>query len=132
MTQTSSYARPTVKGIVWLSRLAYVAALIVLTYESLEPTMPSIDVTHIDKVMHALAYAVLTGLFAFALPKLKLWHVFLWPTVYGAFIEVAQELMPYDRTGSLWDLLANMAGSVAVLILWVLAVRIFRRPSLSS
>lgn len=131
MTQTLSYDRPAHKGLVWLARLIFVMILIFITYESLEPTLPSINVTHIDKVMHALAYAILTALFALSMPKLKMLHVFFWPAIYGAIIEVAQELMPYDRTGSVWDLLANMAGSAVVLLLWILLVRVLRRLKIS-
>ncbi len=122
-----SYDRPSPRWFWLLSWVLFVAVLVFVTYESLEPTPPSADITHADKVMHLLAYGLLTGLFALAMPRIKLFSVFLWPSVYGAVIEVAQALMPYGRTGSLWDLLANMTGTLCAVLGWVLLIRLARR-----
>ncbi len=106
-----SYDRPQLG---WLTRgvqLTFIAAVLVITYNSLIPTHPSDAPKYFDKVMHLGAYFVLTGLFAFAFPRTKLLTIFLVVSIYGAGIEVLQGTLAEGRTASLADLLANLIGA---------------------
>lgn len=110
----TAYARYVPTWALPITRLVFILALCVLTYQSIVPAGGSPVITHHDKVMHAIGYAVLTGLLALAAPRLGLLKLFIIPTLYGGVLEVTQSVMPYGRTGSFLDLLANMAGAGAV------------------
>lgn len=119
MNKSIDYNRPVPSWALPVTRGVFVLAIAVLTYQSIVPVTGSSVITHFDKIMHALGYAVLTGLLALAAPRMGLLKLFVFPTLYGGAMEIAQSLMPYGRTGSVWDLLANMVGTAfIVLSIW--------------
>ncbi len=88
-----------------------------IIYASLTPVGAGGSVPHADKLMHALAYAALTG-------TLRLG----WPIIWGGFIiigvgslgiglEIAQALFGNGRTGSLADAFANVFGAGMALVI---------------
>lgn len=122
MSKAITYNRPVPVWALPAVRCVFVLAIAVLTYQSVVPATGSSVVTHFDKLMHALGYAVLTGLLALAAPRMGLVKLFVFPTIYGGAMEIAQSVMPYGRTGSVWDLLANMVGAAfIVLCVWAAA-----------
>ena len=98
--------------------LLFFGDLALMTILALKPIQTMGDITHADKVLHFLAYLVLSGLaFLFA----QHYRVFLgWCIAlafYGAVIEGLQSLMP-GRFMSFADFIANISG-IAVTILLV-------------
>ncbi len=88
----------------------YAAAIVWL---SLTPSPPQLDVTHIDKLEHFLAYAVLMFWFAMAYPgtKARLAYGAGWIAL-GVALEFAQEATG-SRSFDLADMAANTLGVVA-------------------
>lgn len=74
-----------------------------------------------DKVRHALAYFVLTGLglLAFGPRRVLLGGIL----ALGAGVEVAQALMGFGRQGDVADLAANLTGEVLAVLLWLIWAR---------
>jgi len=91
----------------------------VIIYASLMSVGPGASVPNLDKAMHALAYAALTG-------SLRLG----WPVIWGGFIiigagalgvglEFGQAMLAQGRVASLADAIANMFGvCIALALLW--------------
>lgn len=75
-----------------------------------------------DKVRHALAYFVLTGLglVAFGLR----WPLLAGILVLGAGVELAQATMGLGRQGEWADLLANVIGEALAVALWLVVARL--------
>lgn len=120
----SGFERPTVGRLRTGLKILFGLAVIVITHESLIPVNESSVPNNWDKLVHFLAYFILTGLSVFAFPKARLLGLFALMTVLGGGIEIAQELMNVGRDGTWGDGLANMGGAAAPIIMWVL----FRRP----
>lgn len=59
---------------------------------------------------------------ALAWPRLRLRWLVILPALYGIGLEIAQALMPFGRTGSVWDALANLLGASVVVIIWMIWV----------
>jgi len=84
---------------------------------------PFIGISHLDKIEHAFAYAILslswllTFKQAFLNKKLK-YIIALSCVFYGIVIEVLQTTMTTYRTASLLDILANMFGVVVALLIF--------------
>jgi len=87
--------------------------------------MPQWDVRHLDKLYHAIEYAVLAFLLIRALrmtypthptTQLILWGVAL-TALYGLSDELHQALTP-DRTMSVYDLVADAVGASMVGLVW--------------
>jgi len=104
---------------------AFALCLLAILFLSLAPAdaTPAPDLGG-DKVRHAMAYFVLTGLglLAFGLRAVLLGGILL----LGAGVEIAQALMGLGRQGDLADLAANLSGEAAALLVW-LAWRRWRR-----
>lgn len=88
----------------------------VILVMSLKPSVPMGGMTHIDKVLHLGAYAVLAGLARLGWPKLWGGWIFLGFAVLGIGIEIAQHTMNVGRDGSLGDIAANLIGTALPLI----------------
>lgn len=98
--------------------VAFALCLLAILFLSLAPAdaTPAPDLGG-DKVRHALAYFVLTGLGLLAFgPRLALLGGIL---MLGAGVEIAQALMGLGRQGDLADLAANLSGETAALLLWL-------------
>lgn len=99
---------------VWVSRtFAALAALATLTviYQSLSPVNAVPSVTHMDKVVHFLAYGILSGLWTLALPRRAYVQIVGAMIALGLALEFGQHVMELGRTGSIWDALANSFGA---------------------
>ncbi|WP_233131566.1 VanZ family protein [Tenacibaculum holothuriorum] len=70
-----------------------------------------INISHLDKIEHAIAYFVLTitWLFAFIHHKNKI-LIIISCLFYGIIIEVLQATITTYRTGDYYDILANSTG----------------------
>jgi VanZ family protein len=80
----------------------------------------------IDKIEHFAAYASLTAL-GFAAINRRSWLLVTALGSLGAGVEVLQAILPTGRTGSVWDLVANVAGALTAWAIWTLVVRTRRR-----
>jgi VanZ family protein len=76
------------------------------------------DLLSFDKVAHAGAYFVLTGLLLWGfyrqgrLTRRRGWLVVLLSSLYGILMEIAQYAFFPDRYFELFDIIANIIGSV--------------------
>ncbi len=127
MNAPLSYDRPVPLWALPLTRILFIVCLGVITYFSLMPSGSAVTIAHYDKVQHIIGYGGLTGLLALAMPRLSLRWVFIWPGLYGGLIELAQSSMAYGRTGSVWDLFANMTGAGLAILGWWICARLLQR-----
>jgi VanZ family protein len=96
---------------------AWIAASVLLIagviFASLMPGPPGPDVGHLDKLEHALAYAMLAVWFTGIALRANYWKVALALAGLGVAIEFLQQAMTYDRVGDPWDVAANVLGIAA-------------------
>lgn len=93
-----------------------------------------------DKLGHFLMFFGWTFMLGFSLMIRKkklapLFGIFLAGTLFGISIEIVQGLLPYGRTASVWDAVADAAGSfTAVMLLWAIQSRYqaYLKPILSK
>lgn len=106
----------------WYAALAYY--LLVLGFLSLNPWVRPAsrgDVFSPDKIEHALAYGCLAIIVFFCLTKShnryiyntsRAWIAAMFISAFiGVFLEVAQSLFTYNRTGSVEDAAVNTIGA---------------------
>ena len=78
-----------------------------------EPSFPQFD-----KLVHFTLYFILSGLFLLAYPNLRsgrgLVWLFLFVVFLGGSVEILQLVLPIQRTASLADMMANLAGTLAL------------------
>lgn len=132
----ASVLRPLRFASLWmlLGALLVLATTVVCLLPNVRGPLPSVN--GMDKVDHAIAYLVLTAWFT-ALLQRRLWPgVVLGMLLFGAGIEVAQELMHLGREGSFADLLADAVGiglGMAVTLgsreSWFLRIERWLRPN---
>ncbi len=108
-------------------KLVFIAAVTVITFESLIAPIHSATPSTHDKLVHFGAYFILSLLAFLAYPKVKLWILGLGLLVLGGGLEIAQELMKQGRDGSIADQLANGGGVVLGLILVKIFMAFFNR-----
>lgn len=79
------------------------------------------SVPHADKIMHFIFYFVFVVLALLSLKQRKnslplttktLFVTFIVAVIYGVLIEFMQNIMPFDRIGDFWDVLANTVGAL--------------------
>ena len=100
----------------WISLLLYSGAIFVQSHRPVTLPMPSVG--HIDKVYHAVAYAIYGGLAALALSlgpgtvgkRRVILVAALLGTAYGASDEIHQGFVE-GRDGDFLDFLADAAGA---------------------
>lgn len=111
-----------------VTRCAFWFPLAICTWLALVPEPPEHPVFRLSDVfLHALAFTYLT--FALVLAgygsavrgRIPYLRSFLIMMAYGLFLELAQSLVP-ERTPELKDLLVDMVGTVAGLVLAAVAV----------
>lgn len=122
----AQYQRPVSGWAVPLMRIIFIAALLVLTYNSLRPAAAIGSIENVDKLLHAAAYFLLTVLFGLAFPKLRLFWVLCLLCLYGGVMEIAQGSMSSGRSGSVHDMLANLFGALAAIVMWWIFIRFVR------
>jgi len=109
----------------WVLVGIYASAIFAWSSVSKPPLMPQWDVRHLDKLYHAIEYAVLAFLLMRALrmtcPTHSMTQLILWGVVltalYGLSDELHQALTP-DRTMSVYDLVADAVGASMVGLVW--------------
>jgi VanZ family protein len=95
----------------------WLIVLVVVFASLMPPDQLHRSMTFHDKLMHAGAYFFMTIWFAGSLDPKKYRWLILGMVLLGIFIECAQYLMPYGRSADWRDLVANIAGMSAALIL---------------
>ena len=96
-----------------VARLAIVPVLAFTTWQFLAPPSSDPGLPVDDTVLHALVFAVLTGLVLAAGVPVRVTLACL--AVYAVGIEIAQGLMPYGRTPEALDVVADLVGVAGVL-----------------
>ena len=129
-TSTSNLEKP-------LSNIRLISTCIVLIIISvlslIPPSQPSYT-THLDKVLHMIAYGILTTPYAFAskAPRLFVGSTYIYVYrirllffvgFWGILLEIIQGYV--GRTTDIWDLLANFIGSLCAIGLMPRLYRIF-------
>ena len=96
--------------------IGYALLLAVLLGSVVSISLPAAQyVSHSDKFVHALTYAILGLWFIQVVPTTKFTALFSALFFYGAIIEIIQGLLPH-RSASLLDLFANLFGLLCALI----------------
>jgi len=102
--------------------LALIFALVMATL----PHPPPIPNNPNDKFQHITAFAVLTGLAAWAYPRLRLTTILLGLALFGGLIELIQSIPALHRDSDFLDWLADLA---AVAVVLVVAAELRTRPT---
>jgi VanZ family protein len=104
----------------------------VLTHIPQEMIPSTLQKGGIDKLEHVLAYGVITFFFLISLrtplTMCSALLLFLVVSIIGAFDELTQILV--NRTASVTDLIADIVGTLCVLIFWTVRRLWFLRASL--
>lgn len=105
----------------WAARIVLVAAMVIIADLALQPApdLPS-TLWGKDKIEHAAAFLVLTALTRIGWPSLSAWFAAPLLLIYGIGIELAQAELGSGRTASLADLVADLVGILAGLVLFAL------------
>ena len=132
----------------WRKALKYWRSFLMLcaiAYTSLlrEPNMALPHIVGIDKYVHGLMYLFLTWILLWDImgagwyrgdngkDKCQLWKVSLiviiFSVIYGGFIEILQEKFFYPRTGDWVDWLADCAGVLIGVGLWIIVQKLYER-----
>ena len=93
--------------------LAILCTVVIFVLSMISPNrIPQPSLTHIDKVEHTLAYATLSFLwFCFAKKNhVKFTYISILILLYGIIIEVVQAEYTTNRSGDLYDFIANAIG----------------------
>lgn len=100
-----------------LSRLVFLAALIVISYLAMTPkTYPLLETIN-DKIKHLLAFFILSWLCDISFPKSPFsFAKICFLLGYGLFLELWQHFLPF-RVFSLYDLLVDSLGIFLYMIL---------------
>lgn len=76
---------------------------------------PGIDIPHLDKVVHIGMFFIMSLLICYRYERPALKNIYVvaiaFSFLYGGLIEILQHYF-FNRGGDLWDLLADVAGSV--------------------
>ena len=113
-----------------MPRLAFATAIVcaaAIAFLSLLPgdELPSQNLN--DKLNHFIAYGVLTGLGVVGRGSRSLLLVTVLAIGYGVLLEVLQGLMPYGRSASTLDALANTGGVFIGVVLGLCGQAVLRR-----
>ena len=108
-----------------LTRTLFWAAALFAFVMAVLPHPPQLPEEPSDKVQHIIAFATLTLLGSWAYRTTSPLKLLLGLSLFGAAIEVAQDIPIFHRDSELLDWLADTAA-VAVVLLIIILVR--RRP----
>ena len=101
----------------WWALALFAGALAAVTWGSLAPSAPSLNVSNFDKVQHFTAYAVLAVL-AHLSCRGRSWRVALWLCGFRIALEFAQGASALGREASVLDASANAAGVLLASVAW--------------
>lgn len=100
---------------------AWAAVIFVLSHSPRGPDLPE-SIPHLDKLLHAGAYAILAGLTALALFRTTSWSLrriawtaLILSSLYGVTDELHQAFIP-GRTADPADWLADTLGAATILL----------------
>ena len=118
------------KMVNWVPKLALAGAIIcafVIAVLSLVPgdDLPAQKLN--DKLNHFIAYGVLMGLVTLGRGRLRLIWAMALVIGYGLALEAVQGIMPYGRSASWLDALANTGGVLIGAVLGLAASRLLGR-----
>jgi VanZ family protein len=82
-----------------------------------------LKIPHADKIAHFIMYFTLMSVIIFENRKLvkltrDLLLLAIIPFTYGIIIEILQSLLTTTRTGSIYDIVFNLAGIIFSILLW--------------
>ncbi|MCH5328099.1 MAG: VanZ family protein [Coprobacter sp.] len=109
----------------YLPTAVVVAGILYLSLHSFSdiPDNNLFRLPHLDKAVHFGMYFGLTATFWFddarhaaakrKFPLRHLYRLWLFPVLLGGALEIAQALLTADRSGDIFDFLANTAGAAA-------------------
>jgi hypothetical protein len=92
---------------------AFWAALIFAFVMAIVPQPPEVPGDPSDKVLHMIAFAVLTGLAAAAYPRANPLRILLGLAAFGATIEIVQAIPALNRDSEWIDLVADIGAMLA-------------------
>jgi VanZ family protein len=102
---------------------------LIITYLSLTSShtfdnVPLINIPNFDKIVHFGMYFSLMSVIIFENNKSikntsRLFLIGLIPLFYGILMEILQAAFTVTRSGSIYDALANGAGVLASILLWL-------------
>lgn len=106
---------PLIHAPAWLAASVLLVAAIIVA--SLVPGDAGPNVGNLDKLGHFLAYAALATWFGGLFARRWYWGLATGLALLGIGLEVLQELVARNRSGDPNDVVANLAGMVAGLVL---------------
>jgi len=118
-TGLSNSPRPNHWLLIALGWIVFLGSFVTIGVVSLTAVSAPPSVNHMDKLLHAGAYAVITAGLLFALPKRALPGLFIFAFAFGLLLEFLQGTLAVGRTASLYDALANGFGSLLVIFVWL-------------
>ena len=125
----------------WLVTIVLILTFDVITFFAFAKSGGSSSFPHQDKVLHALAFFVLTILGHLSLHFdvfrkrqrlswfLLIFNGMVW-CAYGGLVEVGQKMLQY-RQASIGDFLADVVG-VVLAAFFILALRIYPKPKVED
>ena len=105
------------------SNILTILALTLFPIQEIGLESERFDLPHIDKAFHMFMFFTLTLTTFFTYSNIKLSLHFLLPFLFSVFIEVLQHLMPFGRSFDLFDIIANLVGVLAGLVLVNLKIK---------
>ena len=99
-----------------ISRIVFVAAMLLSFVMATLPQPPALPGDPSDKLIHILAFAVLGILCSAGFPDRSIAKLFIGLTCLGALIELVQAIPVLNRDSDLADLVADMAAAYVGLI----------------
>ena len=102
--------------------VVYALLLAILSLVPINGDVPHFGFSFDDKIYHLIAYFILTILLYVYASKLrgnsKILLVFGIAVIYGIIIEVLQEMLSSERASEIFDVIANVSGSlIAVFVI---------------
>jgi hypothetical protein len=108
----------------YLARIEWAFGIILMLAATVVCLMPFPEVPAAfefnDKLSHLVGHGTLAAYFTGLVPRRNWWKIFLCLMMFGVAIEVAQYYMHVGRSGDPRDLVANVAGvSAGLLVGWM-------------
>lgn len=100
--------------------LASLALVAIVVWDSLQTVFSGPALQGSDKVQHFSTYLFLTGWFTGLYARPRWWRIVLSLLGLGLAMEIGQYLMHAGRMGDPYDMMANMAGVAAGVVLALL------------
>lgn len=122
MMQQQSSIKYTVAAICWL----IIVVFVLLSPRGNLPANESLNLPGLDKLVHFILFAILTFLIAMAIEErrfsIHVWLIGIGLCIFAGLTEIAQTFIQ-DRTGDILDLIADVFGVIAVLLICKFTLR---------